>query len=66
MAILSWSPAPRSEQIGIWSSDMKATEKLRNAGQSLWLDNITRDPLGDRHGLNGDAVVSWRMSIRVA
>jgi len=24
---------------------MKATEKLRNAGQSLWLDNITRDLL---------------------
>ena len=24
---------------------MKATEKLRNSGQSLWLDNITRDLL---------------------
>ena len=24
---------------------MKATEKLHNAGQSLWLDNITRDLL---------------------
>ena len=22
---------------------MKATEKLHNVGQSLWLDNITRD-----------------------
>ena len=24
---------------------MKATETLRNVGQSLWLDNITRDLL---------------------
>jgi transaldolase len=24
---------------------MKATEKLHNSGQSLWLDNITRDLL---------------------
>jgi transaldolase len=24
---------------------MKATEQLRNLGQSLWLDNITRDLL---------------------
>jgi hypothetical protein len=27
----------------IGSSDMKATEKLHNAGQNLWLDNITCD-----------------------
>ena len=26
---------------------MKATELLRNSGQSLWLDNITRDLLND-------------------
>src|SRR5258708_33056481 len=26
---------------------MKATELLRNFGQSLWLDNITRDLLND-------------------
>jgi transaldolase len=26
---------------------MKATEHLRNCGQSLWLDNITRDLLND-------------------
>jgi transaldolase len=24
---------------------MKATQKLHDLGQSLWLDNITRDPL---------------------
>ena len=26
-------------------ADMKATQKLYRAGQSLWLDNITRDLL---------------------
>src|SRR4029077_17513627 len=34
----------RSKQ-GSGSSEMKATEKLHAAGQSLWLDNITRDLL---------------------
>ena len=28
---------------------MKATQLLNNLGQSLWLDNITRDLLDERH-----------------
>ena len=28
---------------------MKATKALHNLGQSLWLDNITRDILDQRH-----------------
>ena len=29
--------------------EMKATQLLHNLGQSLWLDNITRDLLDQRH-----------------
>src|SRR5215470_2014595 len=29
-----------------WNQNMKATQLLHNLGQSLWLDNITRDLLG--------------------
>ena len=28
---------------------MKATQLLHDEGQSLWLDNITRDLLDERH-----------------
>jgi transaldolase len=35
--------APNRGRSGV--SDMKATQKLHNAGQSLWLDNIARDLL---------------------
>src|SRR5580765_3836748 len=48
-ALLRWdhmdkgSPAPEQSTKG--SMSMKATQLLHNLGQSLWLDNITRDLL---------------------
>jgi len=39
------STAPMSQDKGIASNSMNATQKLHNLGQSLWLDNITRDLL---------------------
>ena len=40
------SPDSRSSKLK-WEGTMKATQELHNFGQSLWLDNITRDLLDD-------------------
>jgi hypothetical protein len=38
-----WRDASRSAQLE--GDTMKATQKLHDLGQSIWLDNITRDLL---------------------